>query len=74
MHLPQAAGVWLTNACTPTAVRVHMTGTRVYYATAQGHSASQVAAAETNSGRWVLKHWLPPSRAAQSAFSYSQVS
>ncbi len=71
---PQAAGVGLTNACPPTAVSTHVTWTRVYYATAQGHSASQVAAVQANSCRWALNHWLPPSRTAQSACGYSQAS
>ncbi len=48
--------------------------TRIYYATAQGHSASHVAAIQADSRRWALNHWLPPSRAAQSACGYSQAS
>ncbi len=73
-RLPQSAGVGLTHACTPTAVRTHTTWTSVYYATAEGHSASNVAAVRANSCRKALNHWLPPSRSAQSGCGYSQAS
>ncbi len=70
----QAAGVGLAHACTPTAERAHTTWTRVYYATAQGHSASQAATVLANSCRCELSHWLPPSSAAQSACGDRKVS
>ncbi len=55
--------------CASTQVR-----TRVYHATAQGHSASHVAAVQANSCRFALNRWLPPSRAAQSACGCRQAS